>query len=242
MTEIRAGLPLRLLRAVLVALVAAMFGAYAHISANGLMPGGPALLAGFLALVAVGVWALARPASRWRMVALVAGGQLLTHLYLTALAGHAGDHPATAAPRTPVWGLLPVPPLGAERWGSLYDLTTAARPSQGGSPTIPHWLTHVIDDLSGPHALMAIAHLLAAAGVGCWLALGEQALWLLVALVGVVALRLAASLVRGLDLLRRPPVAAPSARPAARLLLPEPLPGPLLGALARRGPPLPAGC
>ena len=43
---------------------------------------------------------------------------------------------------------------------------------------------HLAEDLTAAHAVMALAHAAAAAVVGLWLARGEHALWLLVALAG----------------------------------------------------------
>src|SRR3712207_8594820 len=36
---------------------------------------------------------------------------------------------------------------------------------------------HLIEDMTGPHAAMAVGHVAAAALVGLWLAAGERALW-----------------------------------------------------------------
>ena len=47
------------------------------------------------------------------------------------------------------------------------------------------WLHHLAEDLTARHAVMALAHAVAAAAVvGLWLARGEHALWLLVDLAG----------------------------------------------------------
>lgn len=43
--------------------------------------------------------------------------------------------------------------------------------------SVPAPLQHVVADMTGQHALMALAHLLAAVVVGLWLAVGERALW-----------------------------------------------------------------
>ena len=53
----------------------------------------------------------------------------------------------------------------------------------------PEWLEHLTADLSGPHALMAVAHAAAAGLVGLWLAAGERALWSLARHAGRVLRR-----------------------------------------------------
>jgi len=60
----------------------------------------------------------------------------------------------------------------------------------------PEWLEHLTSDLSGPHALMALAHAAAAGLVGLWLAAGERALWSLARHAGRVLRRRPPSLPR----------------------------------------------
>ncbi len=93
----------------------------------------------------------------------------------------------------------------------------------------PAWLAHLTADLTGPHALMALAHAAAAAVVGLWLASGERAAWALV--------RQAARLL--VRKVHRP--ALPHlARPRPRVIV-DVSSGPTLRVLAcsqpRRGPP-----
>ncbi|MXG91977.1 hypothetical protein [Nocardioides flavescens] len=222
---LRADAVVRALRGAVTGSVAWTLGLLAHVAAGGLLPGPGWLVATLLAACGVGAAALGAPARLPGLVALVAGGQFAVHLVLTALAGH-GPHPVAR----PVSPATLVPSYDGPRRGSLYDLTTGAGTERLAAGP-PHWVQHVVDDISGPHALMALAHLVAASAVAAWLAVGESALWVLVCLlaVGVLALvRLAV------------PVAAPSRSllPASALTrLARPLPPPLLGALARRGPP-----
>ncbi|WP_122818764.1 hypothetical protein [Nocardioides pantholopis] len=192
---------LRWSRGCVVAAVALATGLVAHVSAGGGLPSAPWLAALLLAIAAVCAHALRRPASTTRVVALVAGGQMAGHLVLTALAGHGGDHPQAAAPLPRP---EPAPMVGAgERRGSLYDLTIGSRPDDLATqqPALPHWVTHLVEDLTGANALMALAHLAAAAALGWWLARGEHALWTLLCLTGAEArafparLRAAAALV-----------------------------------------------
>src|SRR3954468_21066272 len=42
---------------------------------------------------------------------------------------------------------------------------------------LPYPVQHLIADLTGAHAVMALGHLAAAVVVGLWLAMGERALW-----------------------------------------------------------------
>jgi hypothetical protein len=94
------------------------------------------------------------------------------------------------------------------------------------------WLHHLGEDLTPAHAVMALAHGAAAAAVGLWLARGEDALWLLVALAGQVMaplVRWPASVVM---------TAPPRVVPVDGRLLP-PVSHALASSLRRRGPPLP---
>lgn len=226
MTALRADAVSRALRGAVTGSVAWTLGVLAHVAAGGLLPGPVWLVATLLAACGVGAAALGAPARLPTLVALVAGGQFAVHLVLTALAGH-GPHraAATGVPSTRV------PAYDGPRRGSLYDLTTGAAAERAGAAGTPHWVQHVVDDLSGPHALMALAHLLAASVVAAWLAVGESALWVLVCLLAAAVL----AVVRVTVPVVAPPRSALPARALTRIA--RPLPPPLLGALARRGPP-----
>lgn len=93
------------------------------------------------------------------------------------------------------------------------------------------WLHHLAEDLTATHAVMALAHAAAAAVVGLWLARGEHALWLLVALAG-----------HALAPLLRWPGAVPVTVPARVVPVDDALLPPvghgLSTCLRRRGPPL----
>ncbi len=183
MPELRADPLLRWARGLLTAAVALSAGAVAHVAAGGLMPALPELLAllGLTWLVAGAL--LGRPASRARLVALVVAGQAAAHLAFAALAGHS----AAAAPSSgSAAGTLPARLADVEgpRRGSLYDLTTGTGLQAGDGPGLPAWVAHLVADLTGPQAWMTLAHALAAAALGWWLAVGERALWSLVCLAG----------------------------------------------------------
>lgn len=177
----RATPAMRWSRALVLAGVAYALGLAAHLSAGGLVPG-PLGLGVLFAVVLVGsAGLLGRAASTLRVTALVVAGQAFIHAALTAAAGHAGDstmHPVARA-------LPPVDTTAVARRGSLYDVyarATHARTGAADGPGVPDWAQHLSDDLTGPHALKALAHLVAAALVGLWLASGERALWALVRL------------------------------------------------------------
>jgi hypothetical protein len=174
------GPQLRWARAGLLAAVAMASGTLAHASAGGLMPSRTAMVVLFGICVVGAASLLGRPASTLRVVVLVMAGQTFIHGALTALAGHKGDPPLTRAPVSRTLPHVPVPSTGSgSRSGSLYDQLYANRPT-GIAPTqltVPAPVQHLVADMTGPHAAMALAHLAAAAVVGLWLARGEHALW-----------------------------------------------------------------
>ena len=172
---------LRWLRALVLATVAFSLGLVAHLSAGGLLPG-PVGLATLFGIVLVGSAALlGYAAGTLRITALVVLGQSFIHAGLTAGAGHTGD---TDGSRPRPLATHDVPAAAWDRRGSLYDLYTRRLPAgdDGDQVVVPDWLQHLVDDLTGPHAAMAVAHLLSATLVGLWLASGERALWALVRL------------------------------------------------------------
>lgn len=174
---------LRWSRAVVVAAVATTLGVVAHLSAGGVLPSGPSLavIAGCLTVVAAA--ALDRPSSRTLVVSLVAGGQAVVHFVLTATAGHTG-------PRTAIPGgaeSLTVAPTTAPPSGTVREaLTVVSSESEvvSAAAGTTSWLDHVLADLSGVNAAMAVGHVAAACLVALWLWTGEDALWTLVALLG----------------------------------------------------------
>jgi hypothetical protein len=127
----------------------------------------------------------------------------------------------------------------------LYDQLYANQPSVGSQLTVPAPVQHLLADLTGPHAVMALAHLAAAAVVGLWLAIGERALWTVLALMGdglrsLVAATVAAyyacvSLLLGTGYLRGPHDPSRSWGGAVDV---SPRVRVLARTLSRRGPPL----
>lgn len=217
-------------RAFLLASVAVFLGVAGHVSADGLLPG-PAVLVVLVAVAAVlSLGLLRRPAGPVRIVALLVGGQTAIHLALTLTAGHVGDAVARAAPAATVPGTLSLPVDHGRRIGSLQDSYEAAAGARGLAPSLP--IGHLVSDLSA-HAPMMLVHLLAAVGVGLWLAVGERSLWTLLALLGAVAVRLLLPLVLH-------PVLTP-ARPRPRADVVRRVARPLLllaRSVTRRGPPV----
>jgi hypothetical protein len=220
-------------RALLVGSIAAFLGIAGHVMADGLLPGPAVLLpvVGFSVLMSVPV--LNRRATPARLALLLVTGQTVIHLCLSLTAGHVGD-PARSTGGARVdraaRGLEGLPLVGDQRLGSLQDAYATAADRSVGSPTLP--IGHLIEDLSA-HAPMMVAHLLAAALVGLWLAQGERYLWALVDLLGeAVAL-----------VLRRCSPLPPLAQRACRVVSDDAEAGFRSVWLAlprsRRGPPLP---
>lgn len=214
-----ATLPVRCLRAVLLASVVVAVGSVAHVSAGGLMPEAASVLALYAALVVACACVLGREASAARLVALTVGGQVVVHGALSARAGHVAA-PATA--HGPHGGMV----------------HPGSAPSSSLTSSVVSVLGHgVADALERP--LMTAAHVAAAATVGLWLAVGERALWTLVRLARCTARGVLAAALTALGL---HPVVLRSVRRTVgvRAVLVDPLPllpvwsrGP-----ARRGPPV----
>lgn len=175
-------------RAFLLAFLACFLGVVGHVTADGLLPGAGWLVALVLIGTLLSLPFLARPATGLRLVVLLIGGQTLVHLFLTVTAGHVGDR--SAAPVTHHSGRI-LPTVDGHRVGSLQDQYDAMIGSGTAQPVLP--VGHLVDDISA-HAPMMAVHLLAAALVGLWLAVGERSLWTLVALATAVLLRLVAPL------------------------------------------------
>ncbi|MBA2955821.1 hypothetical protein GON03_15915 [Nocardioides sp. MAH-18] len=214
-------------RAVVLGVVTLFLGVAGHVTADGLLPGPPFLVALLVGSVLLSAPVLARQVSPLRMVALLVGGQTAIHLVLSVAAGHAGDRvAAVATPRGTPLGTLPT--VDGRRVGSLQDAYDGMSSQGGLAPTLP--IGHLVGDLAA-HAPMMAAHLAAAALVGLWLGYGERCLFTLIALSGRRVLAAAWALA--------PVVVPPRVAPvdAARALA-----GPrsvwLVRPDSRRGPPL----
>ena len=240
-----AGPALRWTRAVLLGAVTMSVGAVAHVTAGGLVPGATALLVLFAGCVLAVAPFLGRPASTVRVVVLLMAGQALIHAALTTVAGHRGD-PARASAQ-PVPEPLP-PSLGGDgrRMGSFHDQVYGSQAE--AAPTsfqVPAPIQHLLADLTGPNALMALAHFAAAAVIGLWLAVGERALWTVLVLTadgvrGLVRHALAAR--ESVVAARAAVVAALLMLRGSRLVTAEPAHLPPRGmvmarSVVRRGPP-----
>lgn len=226
-----AGPMLRRLRAVVLAVVATALGSVAHALAGGRLPGvvGYAVLLALLVLAAAPL--LARAASTRRVVALVVVGQTLVHTVLTATSGHAGDG-VGAATHSAARPVIPESVLtSTHRVGTLADQLHPQPAGGDGGAAVPDWVLHLLADLQPAQLPMALAHLLAAVGVGLWLASGERALFTLLTLAAVPLLRLLAPLVPATPVRPRAPRAAHTVHLLRREVL-------LASSVARRGPPV----
>lgn len=193
-----AGAGLRWTRAAFLAAVAMLSGTVAHISAGGYLPGWTAMAWLFVAWLAAAAASLGRPASTLRVTMLVMAGQTFFHGALTALAGHAGDPPLARSTSGVAIRAVAMPVGGGGRTGSVVDQLSAHHGGVSTDLSVPAPVQHLLADLTGPHALMAAGHLLAAAVVGLWLAKGERALWVALRVGSDVArLALTAVLCRG---------------------------------------------
>ncbi len=233
-----------LLRAAVVSGLAVALGTAAHVSSDGLMPSDPTVLVLFVLCVGGSVPALAWPASRARVLTLLAAGQLFIHLGLTVTAGHRGSPGVTAADR----GFASSP--STRRTGSLFDQYQAYHPqlvqtgqteetsAAGGPAAVAHLWQHLTEQ----SPWMLLTHSLAVVVVGLWLAAGESALWALLALTAPGVSR---CLRRLLTAVTAPAVVQPrveqttvALRARERRRHAVPTPCLLRQVLARRGPPL----
>jgi hypothetical protein len=158
-------------------------GLVGHVVGDGATPPGWVLVALYtLTVVVVAPFAGAAP-SPARVVALLIGGQGVLHAALQLLGG-------TFAATT----VMPGAAIG---------------PATGSAPASSHLMMHqgagashgpVMSLMGGWHLVMLLAHLAAAVVVGVWLAAGERALWMLLALTArplVDAWRTVTAVVRG---------------------------------------------
>lgn len=141
-------------------------GLAGHAAAGGVTPAPSLLVPLFVLTVFVAAPFAGAPISPAWSIALLAGGQGVLHAALQLLSGAA----ATATTTMPGVGTgVPAP-----------------------SPSSSHLMTHHSDAavshgsgmslMGGGHLVMVLAHLAAAVAVGLWLAAGERALWILLAL------------------------------------------------------------
>lgn len=169
-------------RAVVVGTVALATGVVAHVAGGGFLPG--ALVMVFLlgACVAASAAFLLRPASGLRLTALVVVGQSVAHGVLSATAGHAGDVPLMAPPVPSGTGPLASTDGSSDLFGRYEQLTGGVGHVDAGV-SVAEWWNHQVDHLTQAGGLMVLSHLVGAAVLGIFLAVGENAVWRLVALV-----------------------------------------------------------
>ena len=221
-----ASMVLRWLRAAALTAVVVSFGTVAHVSADGRLPGwvGMATLVSLCLIVSSVL--LARAAGALRVVVLTVLGQAGIHIVLSATAGHSGDTHVSAVPAPAAVE------RGGRRTGSLHDFYLSSQPVPSSAESGDS-LGHLVADLTS-HGPMMLAHLLAAALVGLWLAVGEQALWALLALTAGV-LVLAVSWL-GVVVVR--PAVTSRLVLARAWRLPPPRTAVIARSVVRRGPPV----
>lgn len=229
-----AGAPLRWARAGVLATIVLIVSTLAHTSAGGDPPSGWGLLALMVITTSVLATVLSRPASRLRVVVLLAGGQAVQHAVMTVTTGHTTPESARAH----------VPHHKHGHHHVHADHHSHLEHADASAVLAEAWLQHLQEDLTGANLWMGVAHLIAAGVLGWWVATGEQALWSLLLLSATVP-ACALLLTRAAVLLRRAawgtdePDRDCAARPVG--LWPEhvrPIGAVLLsGAVLRRGPP-----
>jgi hypothetical protein len=139
-------------------------GLAGHVAGDGAMPAGWVLVALFLLIVAASAPFVGAALSPARVVALLVGGQGVLHAGLQLLGG-------TAVTATTMCGEGTAGPVSSPSSSHLMMHPDAAA-SHG----------FVMPLMGGGHLVMLLAHLAAAVVVGVWLAAGERALWMLLAL------------------------------------------------------------
>lgn len=239
---------LRWTRAALVGAVAVAVGTLAHVGADGRLPGAVGLVSVLVLTTAAAVPFLARQASAVRVALLLVAGQTLVHGQLSLLAGHGGHGPGPGSDADPSVAAVPGPPTpmpaADSRVGSFRELAHGtAEPAAAVAPdaAVAAPLGHLLDHLAGQPPQMVLGHLAAAAAVGLWLAIGERALFVVLALLAAPVLRPGALGAAAAGLLAAVAGAAACLR-AARTLrggsrTVVPLRHLVTGAVARRGPP-----
>ena len=240
-------------RAALLAVVVLAVSVLGHVSADGLLPGPVALLALLALTTVVSARFLTRQASALRLVALLAGGQVVVHGMLTLLAGHRSDGSAALSAGGAARGAsadatgFVFDGRQVERTGSYVDQVAAMQSgaaldsATGGSgDTVVSSLAHLVEHLAAQNVAMLLAHLAVVAVLGLWLAVGERALWTVLTLttsrvVGAVAGLVAVALADRVGLLLERVRRTSYLRSTGRLAVP--LPHLLHHVVAHRGPP-----
>lgn len=170
-------------RAGVLGTVAMATGTVSHVLGQGFLPGPGALALLLVVCVVAAALFLRVRATPVRLVLLVVAGQTAVHGVLSSLAGHRGDPVPVAVPAAPV-------ALGEgrpSRFFDHYEAVAASSTAQPGSDLLAHQVEHLT--AQGP--VMVLAHLGGAVALGLFLAVGESALW------SLVALAVARALVRG---------------------------------------------
>lgn len=161
-------------RAGVLGTVAMATGTASHVLGQGHLPGPVALTVLLAVCVVAAALFLRVRATPGRLVLLVVAGQTAVHGALSSLAGHRGDPAPAAVP-------APAAPLGEGRPSRFFDHYEAVAASSAAQPG-SDWLAHQVEHLTAQGPAMVLAHLGGAVALGLFLAVGESALWSLVAL------------------------------------------------------------
>lgn len=169
-------------RSVVLGSVASAAGVVSHAAAGGNLPGPLGLFAVTLSCVLGAAVLLTRRARASTLALAVLAGQTWVHGILSAVSGHRGD------PTIDVTSLPSPAPVPVQGAGTLLE---QYRDAYSGVSPSPHpgqdWFLHQVDHFVGQGPLMLLAHLGGALAVGLFLAVGEEALWAMLALAQVRA-------------------------------------------------------
>ncbi len=139
-------------------------GLAGHVAGDGVTPAGSVLVALYVLTVVAVVPFASTTLSPARVVALLVGGQGVLHAALQQLGGTAVTATTTMSS------------------GGTGGPVSSAHSSHLMHPDAAASHGFVMPLMGGGHLVMLLAHLAAAVVVGVWLAAGERALWMLLAL------------------------------------------------------------
>lgn len=195
-------------RAATLSAVVMLVGSVSHVSAGGLLPHAGWLAAMTAVCAVLCARFLLTAIGTFRLVAVVVAGQALVHVALTVSGGH------RAAP-TGAAGLADHPHAPGEGAGALHALQhaaeTTALTNDPGHSAAYGALGHLVEHTVSAGPLMLLGHLAAAVAVGLWLAVGESALWTVLALTSASVRTLVSTTLRSLGWWLLPPTALPPA-------------------------------
>ncbi len=164
----------------MLASVALLAGVVSHALADGRLPGALALTLLWGSCLLGSALLLMVRASAPRIVVMLLAGQTWVHGVLSATAGHRGEVAEQFPPLAPA-------SLGAPTGGGSLLERFRASTDAANTYAPDDWIPHQVDHLTAQGPFMLLAHVGAAAAIGLFLAVGEDALWRLLALAAVRA-------------------------------------------------------